>query len=160
MIVLRKEDLKDQEGMARAFRWYFENVAADADCRGTFNTMLGARFEACDYAKKTLTLSMEAQHWMANPSRMMHGGVTASLLDMAMGLLCRYCSGGFMTPTISMSVDYLRPAPIDRRLFIRAEITMCGFTVCHAVGSMWAEDKPEKLLATSAGSYYVTRRPE
>lgn len=160
MIVLRNEDLHDQAGMERAFRWYFEHVGDDPDCRGTFNTMLAAQFESCDYARRVLILRMEAQHWMSNPGRMLHGGVTASILDMAMGLLCRYCSGGHMTPTVSMSVDYLRPAPLDRALYIRAEVTSRGFSICHAVGSMWADGTPEKLLATASGAYYVTGRKE
>lgn len=160
MIVLAKEDLKDQAGMERAFRWYFQHVSDDPDCRGTFNTMLGAGFERCDYDEKSLVVSMEAQHWMANPSSILHGGVTASILDMAMGLLCRYCSGGYMTPTIDMSVSYLRPVPLHKKLLVRADVTMSGFTICHAVGSLWAEDAPEKLLATATGSYYVTRRPD
>ena len=160
MIVLRKEDLYDGAGMARAFRWYFEHVGDDPDCAGTFNTMLDAKFETCDFEKKTLVISIEGRHWMANPSNMLHGGITASVLDMVMGLLCRYCSGGYMTPTIDMSVSYLRPAPIDKKLLIEAEVTRRGFNICHAVGRMWAEGTEDIILATSAGSYYVTHKPD
>lgn len=160
MIVLLKEDLRDQAGMEHAFRWYFENVGGDPDCSGTFNTLLDARFEACDYAKKTLVVSIEGKHWMANPGRMLHGGVTASVLDMVMGLLCRYCSGGYMTPTIDMSVSYLQPAPLGKKLLVEAQVTRRGFNVCHALGRMWAEGVKSALLATASGSYYVTHKPE
>lgn len=160
MIVLRREDLHDRAGMARAFQWYFEHVDNDPDCHGTFNTMLGCRYESCDYDGRTLVLSFEGAHWMSNPSNMLHGGVTAAVLDMAMGLLCRYCSGGYMTPTIDMSVSYLRPAPVDKRLFVEARVTRRGLNICHAVGRMWAEGAEDIELATAAGSYYVTHKPD
>lgn len=157
MIVLEKEDLKSQAGMEHAFNSYFKYV--ELECDGTFNAMLGAKLVSCDYDKKTLTLSMDGQSWMTNPSAMLHGGVTASILDMTMGLLCRYCSGGYMTPTISMGVNYLRPGPLNKRLFIQAQVTKRGVSVCHATGSMWAEGAGDKLIATATGSYYVTRTP-
>ena len=158
MIVLEKADLKSQEGMARAFRKYFDYVKQE--CPDTFNAMLGTRLHVCDYEKKRLVLATEGQSWMTNPSDMLHGGVTASLLDMTMGLLCRYCSGGFMTPTISMSVNYLNPGPLGKTLYIQAEVTKAGFSVCHATGSMWAEGQEGRLIATASGSYYVTHRPD
>jgi uncharacterized protein (TIGR00369 family) len=156
MIILAKEDLNDQAGMERAFRRYFEYVKQD--CDGTFNQMLGAEFVSCDYEKKTVLLKMNTKGWMTNPSDMLHGGVTASILDMTMGLLCRYCSGGYMTPTIDMGVSYLRPAPLNQTLYIQAQVTKCGLTVCHATGIAWAEGGAEKPVATSTGSYYVTHR--
>jgi len=160
MIVLLKEDLHDQVGMEHAFAWYFEHVGDDPDCTGTFNTMLDCRFKSCDYDSRKLIITMQGQHWMSNPGNMLHGGVTASVLDMVMGLLCRYCSGGYMTPTIDMSVSYLRPAPVDKKLLIEAEVTRRGFTICHAVARMWEEGKENAVLATASGSYFVTHKPD
>ncbi len=155
MIILAETDLHDQAGMERAFRYYFEESKRKYD--GMFNTMMNTRFESCDYASRSLTLSMETLDWMSNPSSILHGGVTAAVLDMTMGLLCRYCSGGRMTPTVSMDVSYLRSAPLHRRLFIRADVTRCGGTICSAVGRLWLEGEPDRLLATSSGTYFVTK---
>lgn len=158
MIVMDKADLKSQEGMERAFRAYF--AYAKEHFGGTFNGMLGAELVSCDYEKKTLLVAMDTQDWMTNPSRMVHGGVTASILDFAMGLLARYATTGYMTPTISMEVSYLRPAPLNARIYVEAQVSMAGFTVCHVTAKAWAEGTPDKLIATSAGAYYVTRRPD
>ena len=160
MIVLMKEDLHDQAGMERAFRWYFEHVCDDPLCRGTFNTMLDAKYESCDYDRRTLIISITGQPWMNNPGRMLHGGITAATLDMCMGLLCRYCTGGYMTPTIDLNVSFLRPAPTDQKLMFEAAVTRSGFHICHATGRMWADGNPETLLATASGSYYVTHKPD
>jgi len=153
MIVLKKEDLRDQAGMERAFRGYF--VDAAREFAGQFNTMLGTELYSCDFGKSSVILTMDPKPWMGNPMGILHGGVTASVLDMTMGLLCRYVSGGNMTPTISMDVSYLRSGPLDRRLYIRADLTKRGMSICYATGALWAEGEEDRLIATSSGSYYV-----
>lgn len=155
MIVLKKEDLHDQAGMERAFRGYFAD--AKREFSGQFNTMLGVEVAECDFEKSTVTLVMEPKPWMGNPIGILHGGITASLLDMTMGLLCRYCSGGHMTPTVNMDVQYLRSGPLDKKLYIHAELTKRGFSICYANGSLWAEGERENLIATSSGAYYVAQ---
>lgn len=156
MIVLKPEDLHDQAGMERAFRGYF--VDAEREFAGQFNNMLGTELWECDFENSTVTLVMEPKPWMGNPMGILHGGITASVLDMTMGLLCRYCSGGLMTPTIGMDVQYLRAGALDKRLFIRAELTKRGMSVCYAVGSLWAEGTPDRKIATASASYYVAKR--
>ncbi len=159
MIILKPEDLRDQAGMERAFRGYFVDAAEAYD--GTFNVMLACELAACSYEHSSVTLCLTPKPWMANPMEILHGGITASLLDMTMGLLCRYCSGGHMTPTVSMDVQYLRPGPLDKRLYIRADLTKRGFSVCYATGRMWAEDPGEdKPIATSSGAYFVAGPPK
>ena len=153
MIVLDKNDLGDQAGMERAFRRYF--VDAEEQFAGQFNVLLGARLWDCDFDRSVATLYMDPKPWMGNPMGILHGGVTASVLDMTMGLLCRYCSGGYMTPTVSMNVDFLRSGSLDKRLFIRAELTKRGMSVCYAQGRLWAEGEEDRLIATASASYYV-----
>jgi len=155
LIVLNEADLTSQEGMERAFLTYFADARREFD--GQFNTMLATELSSCSYEKKTVTLTVEPRPWMANPMGILHGGISASLLDLTMGLLCRYFSGGYMTPTISMDVQYLRSGPLDRKLYIGAELTKRGMGVCYAVGRMWAEGTEDSLIATSSGAYYVAR---
>ena len=156
MIVLDREDLNDQAGMERALRGYFAKAAVEY--AGSFNVLLGAELTSCDYEKSAIVLAVEPKPWMRNPIDILHGGISATLLDMTMGMLCRYCSGGYMTPTIDLNVSYLRPGPMDRRLYIRAELTKRGMSVCHAAGALWAEGAEDRLIATAVGTYYVTKR--
>ena len=156
MVLMDRDHLHSQEGMERAFRVYFEDVKEQ--CGDTFNAMLGAEFHSCDYANKSLVLRTVLQPWMSNPSGMLHGGVTASLMDLTMGLLCRYYGGGVMTPTVSMEVSYLRPGVIGQSMLVRADMTMTGFTLCHATGSAWMEGAEHEPVCTSTGVYYVSRK--
>lgn len=156
MIYLNGDDLHDQAGMERAFRGYFDYVRTE--CAGTFNAMLDVYLERCDFEKKSLVIRTELKPWMTNPGGILHGGVTASLMDYAMGLLCRYFGGGVMTPTVSMEISYLRPGIIGGQLLVRADMTMCGFTLCHATGTAWMEGSEDKTVCTSTGVYYVSRK--
>ena len=156
MIVLNREDLNDQAGMERALRGYFEKAAVEF--AGSFNVLLGAELSSCDFENSAIVLTVEPKPWMRNPIANLHGGVTATLLDMTMGMLCRYCSGGYMTPTISLNVDYLRPGSVDDRLYIRAELTKRGRSICHASGLLWAEGAADKPIAAASGTYFVTKQ--
>ena len=156
MIVLNPEDLKDQAGMERALRGYFADAAREYD--GQFNAMLRPALFECDYQNNTATLYVDPKPWMGNPLGILHGGVSASILDMSMGLLCRYYSGGYMTPTIHLDVNYLRPGALDRRLYIRAELTKAGLSVCYASAALWAEGSEDRLIATASGAYYASHR--
>ena len=156
MIIMRQSDLNDQAGMERALAGYFQDE--EMKHGGTLNAMLGARLQECDYEKRTLTLCMETMPWMANPGGTLHGGVMATGFDFAMGLLCRYFSGGRMTPTIDLSINYLRPAVVSDTLIFMAELTRRGSSICAATGKLWAEGREDKLLATASGSFYVLKK--
>ena len=156
MIEMKQEDLSDQAGMERAFADYFRQVAETEP--GTFNAMLHPALIRCDFARQELVIGADIQDWMRNPGGILHGGISASLLDFTMGLLCRYCSGGRMTPTVSMEVSYLRSGPMHGRICIGARLTKRGGTFDHALSSLWTEGEEDRLLATAAGVYYVDRR--
>ena len=153
MIIMEQAYLHDQAGMEAAFRSYFAQVREQA--AGTFNDMLAPAFVSCDFSAMTVTLRVETKPWMTNPGGILHGGIISSLLDFVMGLLCRYVSGGRMTPTVDMQVSFLRPGPTEGGLLLTARITKRGRSFCYAQSSLARETEPEKLLATAAGTYFV-----
>ena len=155
MIDFRKEDLHDAEGMRRAYAYYEEQIHAHyAD---TFNGMLNAHLVTCDYNGHTATFAMDGKPWMANPNGVLHGGVTASFLDFTMGVVSRYYSGGHITPTIQMNVNYLRPVPIKGPIYCRATVRLNGLHICGVTAELWTGNDSQSLCATAEGSYYVQR---
>ena len=152
-IVMQATDLNDQAGMERAFRDYFRQVA-QATPRA-LNAMLEAELVRCDFSEQSVVLGVEIQPWMTNPGGILHGGVTASLLDLAMGVLSRYVSGGVMTPTIDLNIKYLRSATAPCRLCVSGRITKRGRTFVHAESALWRPGQEDRLLATAEGIYCV-----
>ena len=155
MLALRESDLHDQAGMERAFQDYFARVASEQS--GTFNAMLSPTLVQCGYEGKTLVLRAELRDWMRNPGGILHGGITASLLDFTMGILARYCTGGRMTPTVSMDVGYLRAGPTKGAVYMKAKIVKPGRRFVHAACTLWAEGQEDRPLATATGIYSVPK---
>ena len=105
----------------------------------------------------SLLFSCRTDQSMSNPMGIVHGGVTASLVDTCMGVACTAQSGGLPTPTVTMTVNYARPVPPDADIRVRAHTVRVG----HSSGQMSAEvflpEAPDELLVTATGVYSVKR---
>ena len=114
--------------------------------------MLRLRMVGCDAENQSLTFAFPAAHWECNPNGVIHGGLVATMFDTAMGITA-FAVLGQMTPTISLNTSFLRPAPGDGTLIVRARITMCGRTVVYAAAEMWDSRAPEKPVAMAQGVF-------
>ena len=155
MIKMNAADMHDQAGMERAFAGYLRDMYEQ--CPGTFNTMLRPRFTAMDRDRRTLRTEYDPEPWMANPGGIVHGGVIAAMADIAMGLLSRYVSGGVMTPTINMQVNYLQPMGLTDHVVADCVCTMSGSTVCAVNCVIFSAAEPERPLVTASAVYHVSR---
>ena len=153
-IHMSKEDTRDQAGMEHAFRKYFEDLKRDGGQQ--LNELLEAEFAFCSFEEKEVWLKTNPKPWMANPEGLMHGGIIASYLDYAMGMLCHYSVGERLMPTLHLDVNYLRPVMIGKPSWIRAKIIKQGRNVTYAEGAIYPEGMKERLLAVGTGSYYKT----
>lgn len=122
--------------------------------------MMGLQFISCDWDRKSLTLALDPAPWMANPMGIMHGGLIASAMDSAMGTLSYFYAGsGKRTPTVTMQTSYLRPVPLDHKIYIRARLSSAGRTLIHLTCELWADREDGRLCATSTGAYFCTEKP-
>lgn len=152
-IHMSKEDTHDQEGMERAFRKYFEDLKNYGGQQ--LNELLECDFVFCSFEEKEVWLKANPKPWMSNPEGLMHGGIIASYLDYAMGILCHYSVGEKLMPTIHMDINYLRPVYIGKPIWIRAKIIRQGKKVTYTESGIYPEGMKERLLAAGTGSYYM-----
>lgn len=149
-------ELFSQAGMEASCQAFNTRINHETDQRGpSFNVMLQARYESCDFARKTLLLSFPIEEYMRNPVGVMHGGAVAGVLDITMGSLTFYMCGEYLTPTINMNVSYERPVPTGKRMFVEATCLSCGKTMAYATAKAWMEDCPEKIVASASGTYFT-----
>ncbi len=106
----------------------------------------------CDGPSGSLTLGYATKPWMANVWGVVHGGVTAALVDSCMGITCGI-QCGLITPTISMTVNYARPVPLDASIVVRTRTVRCGATAGHIKAEVYPAGQPETLLVTASGAY-------
>ncbi len=149
-------ELFSQAGMERSCQKFSDRLNAEIDERGpSFSVFMHNRFESCDFEKKTLLLSFPVDEDKRNPAGVMHGGAVSGALDIAMGSLTFYCSGEFVTPTISMTTSFERPIPTGVRLFIESTCLSCGKTMAYATARGYLAGHPEKTVCSASGTYYT-----
>ncbi len=120
---------------------------------GTFNDWIGLTVEDIDDGE--VVLSTEFEPFKQNPGGVLHGGVTATLIDVAAGMAIGSANEGSddMRATTNLDVQYLRP--ITDTAYATAEVIRIGST--NAVARVEVEStSPEgerKVVATGTVTY-------
>lgn len=120
---------------------------------GTFNDWLGLTVEEMDEGR--VVLSVEYDDVKANPGDVLHGGVTASLIDVAGGMAIGSSEEGsdaFMATT-NLNVHYLRP--ITDTAYATAEVVRVGSSsaVAEVEVHSHAPDGERKQVALGTVTY-------
>ena len=114
-----------------------------------FAKLLGIRLTGIRPSEATVEIAMRDD--LRQPSGVLHGGVTATLIDTAMAFAVRtYLNDTEPTATIDLTVHYLRPV-VDGRAVCTARVVRPGkriFTVSADV-----HDEAGKLIATGISTY-------
>jgi uncharacterized protein (TIGR00369 family) len=118
--------------------------------------LLGMRIVEVEWGVVTFTLTPCESHY--NPIGMVHGGVTATLLDSAMG--CAVHSelpAGVGYTTLELNANYLRPILAETGpVRCRARVVHRGGTVATAEARAWREADDE-LLAHATTTCLILR---
>jgi len=116
-----------------------------------FQQILGLKVEAIDEENETITvrLPFDSKIERGPGSNQHHGGVIASLIDIA-GDFALIWKLGHGVPTINFRTDYIRPA-FNTDLIAHARIRRIGRTV--SVCDIDVVSEEGKLLATGRGCY-------
>ena len=105
---------------------------ADAGSDRSFKDVLGVSVDDAEEGRARLSLEAAEPH--LNEAGTVHGGVLASLVDMAMGEAVRSRTGeGEVPATSQLTVTYLRPGK-PGLLTVTAEVSKQGdqLTICQA----------------------------
>lgn len=116
-----------------------------------FNTLLGIRVRRLH--KDGLTIECAVREELLNSAGVIHGGVTATMADAAVGIaLTRHF--GFKRPmtTVEIKVNYLRPVS-EGKILARAHLIRIGSTLC--VGRVDIKDGGAALVATALVTYML-----
>lgn len=91
---------------------------------GTFNDWLGLTVE--EYGEGEVVLSVEFEEFKQNPGGILHGGVTASLIDVAGGMAIgsTFDDEQGVMATTNLDVHYLRP--ITNTAYATGEVVRIG----------------------------------
>lgn len=122
---------------------------------GTLNDWLDLRIERDEEGRVVLSTAFEPRK--QNPGGVMHGGVTATLVDVAGGIAIGLSEDveGETRATTSLDVEYLRPVTDDA--WAVAEILRVGSTNAVSRVDVFSEapDGTEKLVAAGTVTYQL-----
>ena len=115
-----------------------------------FNRLLG--FRVSRVYKDGLTLELELGEDHTNVLGTMHGGVTATLVDAAIGMAVIGHLGGRPATTVELKVNYLRPHAAGA-VRTRARLLKVGRTLAFGVAEV--KDVHGHLIASGSATYML-----
>jgi uncharacterized protein (TIGR00369 family) len=119
--------------------------------RMPFNHLLGIRLTRVH--ADGLTIECTVRPDLLNGARVLHGGVTATLADAAVGIaLTRHFGGSRPLTTVELKINYFRPVQ-EGKVFARAHLVRVGSTIC--VGRADLSDTNGNLIGTALVTYML-----
>ncbi|MGY3714042.1 PaaI family thioesterase [Sutcliffiella cohnii] len=126
---------------------------------GDYSTFVGSLFgmeREFDEENGTLTLTVQNSTLLNNSIGILHGGLTATLLDSTMGTLANNClPDDKAVVTTEMKVNFLKPGVGDTFRCV-ANIIHKGSKIIVAEGKVFSDN--QKLIAHSTGSFFIINR--
>lgn len=123
-----------------------------------FHKLLGVKVDKIDEDSVRLFIPFKEDLIGHAESNMIHGGVISTLADICGGFaVWTRCERKDFIATITLSVDYLRPAAA-RDLYAEAKVRLLGNKVGNAHVVMWSKGSPGVHVAEGRGVYNIKRR--
>ena len=121
---------------------------------GSIGDMLHFELRDCDPEAGDYFLSCRTEDWMRNPAGTLHGGLCATVLDQAMGLIpyCLKTEAG-TAPTVQLSVNYHRPLIPGTEVLVKVHVVSVSRSLITLSAEARPKEAPEKLCLSGTGLY-------
>lgn len=121
-----------------------------------FSLQLPLTLESLDPEDQSMTCSFSIQERFGNPQGIAHGGIIATIMDIAQGAAVgTYAEENRRMTTASLQISYLNPVHIGEKLYVRTKITEIGRTMVFCTAEAWQNRDSPTTLATSI--YHMDR---
>lgn len=102
-----------------------------------------------------VTVACDIAPDLLNGHGTLHGGLTATLADVALGIaVCWLVGKTKSATTVEMKINYLRPA-VSGRVKARAKLVRTGSTLC--TGTVEIVDENKQVVAVALGTYMLLK---
>src|SRR5580658_4580445 len=114
-----------------------------------FNHLLGIQISRAH--SDGVTLHCKVKNSLLNSNKVLHGGVSASIADAAVGVAIQHrFAGKRAITTVELKVNYFKPVAEGTR-FARARLLRVGSTLC--VGQVDLTDNKKNLVGVAIVTY-------
>ena len=122
----------------------------------SINAKLPYTIIAHSFEDKSITYRFKTEEWMQNPYGSVHGGLIATMIDLALGVTTRALCGNF-TPTINLSLSYLRPVPANSGLIIKTSANRVGGTFIQITADCFVEGSDD-ICTTASAAFFCNKK--
>ena len=117
--------------------------------RGPFMELLDVHIAAAENGRSCVEMTVSDKHLRA--MEMMHGGMTATLMDTALGVAAySLCPTDHYSVTVQLDIKYTRPALPGQKLRATGQVQHAGKRTAVATGEIRADDGT--LIATGSAT--------
>jgi uncharacterized protein (TIGR00369 family) len=122
---------------------------------GTIADMLKFDVVSCDEENDNYVLRCKTEPWMCNHYGTLHGGICATILDQAMGMVCSCLKKGYGTcTTVQLESDYHRPIPTGDDILVQVHVMSVTRVLINLTAEIIHPDKPDKFAVTGSGIFF------
>jgi uncharacterized protein (TIGR00369 family) len=122
---------------------------------GTIADMLKFEVVSCDEENDNYVLKCRTEPWMCNHYGTLHGGLCATILDQAMGMVCSCIKKGYGTcTTVQLESDYHRPIPAGDDILVHVHVMSITRVLMNLTAEIVHPDKPNKFAVTGSGIFF------
>lgn len=122
---------------------------------GTIAEMLKFDVVSCDDVHETYVLKCKTAPWMCNHYGTLHGGICATIMDQAMGMVCSCLKKGFGTcTTVQLESDYHRPMPAGDDILVQVHVMSVTKSLINMTCELIHPSKPDKFSVTGSAIFF------
>ena len=124
--------------------------------RGTIGAMMQLEVIDCDPQAGVVRMRGKTEPWMQNFKGALHGGISATLVDQAMGCVAyavKLGQGGFTT-TINMQLSYHRPLIPGEDPIITVRPTSVTKSLISLSAEVVRPSEPEKICVSATATFF------
>ena len=132
---------------------YIERIAQRNP--GTIAEMLKFNVISCDEEKDDYVFSCKTEPWMCNHYRTLHGGICATILDQAMGMVCCCLKKGFgVCTTVQLESDYHRPVMPGEDILVKVHVVSVTRSLINMNAELYQISKPDKICVSGSAIFF------
>ena len=99
-------------------------------------------------------MAFDVLDWELNPQDMIHGGITSTGFDTALGMLCHYYAYPYTLTTVNLSTTFLAPIRLGDTMFFHSKIKSFGRSLVTVEGEVFVKITG-KLAEPATGTFKI-----
>ena len=124
------------------------------------SAILSPKVIECDPEIPRLTVAYPIKEGMLNAIGNAHGAMITMAYDVTMGIMARWHQNGTMSPTLTMSFEFLKAVPVGSNFVVEATAVASGRHTVDFTCRGYIEGDPDTTVNRAEGRYFIYKAME